>query len=144
MLRCLDELVRCRICLVHGDYSPKNVLIGSSGLWVLDFEVAHIGNPIFDVAFMLHHLVMKAIHLDAISHTLMHCADTFVRSYSGAGGFPIAEDALVRHIGALLLARVHGNSVTTYLTPAEADRVSTLGAAAIRSSRGTITELWPS
>ena len=38
------------VCLVHGDYSPKNVLVGD-GLWVIDFEVAHFGDPAFDLAF---------------------------------------------------------------------------------------------
>ena len=51
-----------RCCLVHGDFSPKNVLVGTGGRWVIDFEVAHYGNPVFDVAFMLNHLFLKAIH----------------------------------------------------------------------------------
>lgn len=34
-------------CLVHGDYSPKNILVGATGVWVVDFEVAHFGDPVF-------------------------------------------------------------------------------------------------
>lgn len=50
--QCAEELLTRRDCFVHGDYSPKNVLVGSEGLIVLDFEVAHFGAAVFDVAFM--------------------------------------------------------------------------------------------
>ena len=55
-----------RLCLVHGDYSPKNVMVsptdGGPSAFLLDFEVVHLGNPVFDLAFMLNHLTLKAIH----------------------------------------------------------------------------------
>ena len=51
------------VCVVHGDYSPKNVLVGRrTALWVIDWEVAHRGDPAFDVAFLLNHLLLKSIH----------------------------------------------------------------------------------
>ena len=133
---CLDELVTRQVCVVHGDFSPKNVLIGadagSRGLWVLDFEVAHAGNPVFDVAFLLHHLVMKAVHVAGAGAALHACAQAFVDGYAAAGGLATEESSVVRHTGALLLARVHGKSPTAYLTPPERDRVSALGARAVR------------
>ena len=49
-------------CVVHGDYSPKNVLVGDDGLWVIDWEVVHRGDPAFDLAFLLNHLLLKTIH----------------------------------------------------------------------------------
>src|SRR5260370_576343 len=58
----VDQMLATHRCLVHGDYSPKNVLLGDDGLWVLDFEVGHLGDPVFDVAFLLNHLLLKAIH----------------------------------------------------------------------------------
>ncbi len=60
--------------LVHGDYSPKNIIVAGQSdhrtggapearaAFLLDFEVAHLGNPVFDLAFMLNHLALKAIH----------------------------------------------------------------------------------
>src|SRR6476469_672492 len=56
---------RRRLTLVHGDYSPKNVLIRDDRLVLLDHEVIHWGDPAFDVGFGLTHLLSKAHHLPA-------------------------------------------------------------------------------
>jgi 5-methylthioribose kinase len=142
---CLDELLAEQVCLVHGDFSPKNVLTGGDDLWVLDFEVAHAGNPVFDVAFLLHHLVMKAVHLttrvEGAREQLAACAQGFLDSYASAGGRAGAEESVVRHTGALLLARVHGKSPATYLTTDEADEVSRLGARAVRGEVPRVRDL---
>jgi aminoglycoside phosphotransferase (APT) family kinase protein len=143
ILACLDELVDRRTCLVHGDFSPKNVLVGPEAVWVLDFEVAHIGNPIFDLAFMLHHLVMKGVHNPEAAPALLAGAHAFTDAYACSGGDRIDEAALLRHVGALLLARVYGQSVTSYLTPRDSDRVSTLGTAALRDTLEELADLWP-
>lgn len=144
---CLAELLGPAICLVHGDFSPKNVLVAADGsrhgLWVLDFEVAHAGNPVFDVAFMLHHLVMKAVHLPAVSAQLRSCAEVFSETYASEGGLATDAAAVVRHTGALLLARVHGKSPAAYLSPAGARQVSELGARAVTGRAETLGDLWP-
>ena len=57
----VDELRDARICLVHGDYAPKNILIGRDGAWMLDAEVAHVGNPVFDLAFFLAFPLLTAL-----------------------------------------------------------------------------------
>ena len=51
------------LTLVHGDYSPKNVLVHHDQLVLLDYEVAHWGDPAFDVGFALTHLLSKAHHI---------------------------------------------------------------------------------
>lgn len=144
---CLDELLGSPTCLVHGDFSPKNVLIAAEGarkgLWVLDFEVAHAGNPVFDVAFMLHHLVMKAVHVPRARPDLRTCAEVFVEAYAGCGGSATDESVVCRHTGALLLARVHGKSPAAYLTEAEARTVSKLGESAVTGAVETLSGLWP-
>jgi Phosphotransferase enzyme family len=149
---CLAELLSRQTCLVHGDFSPKNVLVGQDSdagtLWVLDFEVAHAGNPVFDVAFLLHHLAMKAIHLGAgmpsAPARLRSCAEAFLACYAEAGGPATDEDQVVRHTGALLLARVHGKSPTAYLTTDGAAAVSGLGARAVRGElAGGVAALFP-
>lgn len=147
VLACLDELLAERRCLVHGDFSPKNVLTGGdSGVWVLDHEVAHAGNPVFDVAFLLHHLVLKAVHLgsrDATAPRRVHaCARAFVDTYAAAGGPATRADVVVRHTGALLLARVHGKSPAAYLTSDEAGRVSQVGSQAVRGELASVDDLF--
>ncbi|GAA2756040.1 phosphotransferase [Actinopolymorpha rutila] len=150
VLGCLDELLTRPSCLVHGDFSPKNVLVDPAGavggLWVLDHEVAHAGNPVFDVAFMLHHLVMKSVHLadrPDVAARLVRCAEAFRTVYAEAGGLAVDEEAVVRHTGALLLARVHGKSPAAYLTGEEAAAVSALGARAVVGGLGGVADLFP-
>ncbi|MGH7995581.1 MAG: phosphotransferase [Opitutaceae bacterium] len=57
-----SRLERTRLCLVHGDFSPKNLLVGRGRVVLLDSEVACYGDPAFDVAFLLHHLCLKALY----------------------------------------------------------------------------------
>src|SRR5205085_211857 len=51
------------VALVHGDFSPKNILVRSNKLVLLDHEVIHFGDPAFDLGFSLTHLLSKANHL---------------------------------------------------------------------------------
>ncbi len=59
----VERLLATRQALVLGDWSPKNLLVYPDNVLALDFEVAHCGDPAFDVAFLLSHLVMKSVHL---------------------------------------------------------------------------------
>lgn len=140
---CRDELLQVRRCLVHGDYAPKNVLVGRSGAWVVDFEVAHIGNPVFDFAFMLHHLVMKSIHLPQARPELRAAIHRFWEAYGREGSLGVTEADAVRHTGALLLARVFGKSPTAYLTDADKAVVTAVGTAAVRGAVGRLDDLVP-
>jgi aminoglycoside phosphotransferase (APT) family kinase protein len=104
--------------LVHGDYSPKNVLVHAGGIWVLDHEVAHWGDPVFDLAFMLNHLLIKAfIFSDARYRDL---ARTFLDAY---GPDPRLEARTMSHVAVLMLARVDGKSPLAYLTEEQRRRI---------------------
>jgi 5-methylthioribose kinase len=102
-----------RQALVHGDYSPKNVLIHNERLILLDFEVIHWGDPAFDVGFALAHLISKAHHLR--EHRFAKAATLFYDHFST---YPHA----VHHTLGCLLARVAGRSTLEYLTPGERAR----------------------
>jgi aminoglycoside phosphotransferase (APT) family kinase protein len=56
----VERLESTHQCLVHGDFSPKNMLIHQDRLVLLDCEVAWYGDPAFDVAFLLNHLLLKS------------------------------------------------------------------------------------
>jgi aminoglycoside phosphotransferase (APT) family kinase protein len=110
-----------QLCLVHGDYSPKNVLIHQGKLIVLDFEVMHFGDPAFDLGFGLTHLLSKANHLPACRRRFAEAALGFWKAYQGT---PMLGDAglegrAVRHALGCLLARVDGRSPLEYLSPDE-------------------------
>lgn len=100
-----------RTHLVHGDYSPKNVLVRPGPeITVLDWEVACAGDPAFDVAFLLAHLVAKSVHRPADADRLDAAAAAFLAAYG-----PVDRDWLGRLLGALLLARTDGLSPLGYL-----------------------------
>lgn len=102
-----------RCALVHGDYSPKNILADGSDVVILDFEVAHWGDPRFDVAFCLTHLILKSaihgLHKPAFEQAIA----AFLRAYE-VDGLHIVDADLARIVGCLLLARLHGKSPVEY------------------------------
>lgn len=104
--------------LVHGDYSPKNVLVRNGRLVLLDHEVIHWGDPCFDVGFAMTHFLSKAHHLPAHRSPFLDAARKFA---SGLPAELIAERG-VRHALACLLARVSGRSPLEYLDDAERAR----------------------
>ncbi len=129
VLACVEELETSRSCLVHGDFSPKNILAGADGFWVLDFEVAHAGAPVFDVAFLVTHLVLKAIVRPVQATAYGRAAALFLDAYLGSAppGLRWEATALARHAACLLLARVDGRSPAAYLESPHRDTVRALG-----------------
>jgi 5-methylthioribose kinase len=134
-----DRMLANRRCLVHGDYSPKNVLVGDEHCWVLDFEVAHFGDPAFDLAFMLNHLMLKAIHRPQTAAEYEACACAFWDTYRVAVPADLVDEAYVLgHVGCLMLARVDGKSPAEYLTESERTIARTVGE---RLLSGTVRQL---
>jgi 5-methylthioribose kinase len=137
------ELLANRLCLVHGDYSPKNVLVGETGsVCLLDFEICHFGHPAFDPAFMLTHLLLKSQHLPQAASAFTDLAALFWDSYRcrlGGWLMPDQESITVRCLGGLLLARVDGKSPAEYLTDhAARRRVLDLGRRLLCDASGTV------
>ena len=114
----IDETRQHRVCLVHGDYSPKNVLIRAGRLVLLDHEVVHFGEPAFDLGFSLTHLLSKAHYLPAQRRSFLSAARLYWRTYLHAAA-PFHQTAdfesrVVRHTLACSLARVAGRSTLEY------------------------------
>ncbi len=119
--------------LVHGDYSPKNILVHHDKLVLLDHEVIHFGDPAFDLGFSLTHLLSKGHHLASLRPAFRAAAGAYWAAYLDAlvdvpwrAGL---EGRAVRHTLGCLLARVCGRSPLEYLTPGEREtqRVVVLG-----------------
>lgn len=114
-----ERLANASLCLVHGDFSPKNILIREDRLVVLDCEVAWFGDPAFDVSFLLNHLYLKSLHLPAQRGQLFALAAAFWEAYVEAlGASRVSEVAphVARLLLMLMLARVDGKSPAEYLT----------------------------
>lgn len=134
----LIEQTRARsITLVHGDYSPKNILVHNSKLILLDHEVIHFGDPAFDLGFSLTHLLAKANHnldpLSDLSPRFEAAAQQYWQTYtqmllakesgrkSGGNAVDLYRHAeigsfAVSHTLACLLARIDGRSPLEYLS----------------------------
>jgi fructosamine-3-kinase len=114
-----------RVTLVHGDYSPKNVLVYQDRLILLDHEVVHFGDPAFDLGFSMTHLLSKVHHLPAHRATLLEAARHYWTAYSNAANkvlTPHLEARAVRNTLGCLLARVAGRSTLEYLDEIERAR----------------------
>ncbi|MGH9353062.1 MAG: phosphotransferase family protein [Terriglobia bacterium] len=123
----ISDSWQIRTSLTHGDYSPKNMLVRGGKIFLIDFEVAHWGDPAFDSAFLLNHLLLKAFHRPERLPLYAVAARQFWESLTSnlkdanTEGF---EGMTLRHLGALMLARIDGKSPVEYLTDEQVrDRV---------------------
>jgi len=130
-----DELEVARTCLVHGDYSPKNVLVSPPdapfGSWMLDAEVAHVGDPALDVAYFSTHLACKGVARPEFAVSLDGARHAFEDAYRTQSDL-VAVDRWDRHTGAILAARVRGVSRANYLSPEQEDFVLGLAIGLVR------------
>jgi aminoglycoside phosphotransferase (APT) family kinase protein len=109
---------------VHGDVSPKNILIGPDGPVLLDAECAWYGDPAFDLAFCLTHLLLKSVWNRAATRRYAACYDVFVQTYLAEVAWEPSAELEYRAatlLPALLLARIDGKSPVEYIV-SEADR----------------------
>src|ERR1700728_472453 len=124
-----------RSALVHGDYSPKNILADGPRIVLLDWEVAHWGDPRFDVAFCLSHLLLKARRRNADEQALNSAASQFLAGYAETGP-AMLDDALYPIAGCLLLARLDGDSPVEYLADLDTASVRQLARSFLRGEAG--------
>ncbi len=111
----IDELEGDKTTIVHGDFSPKNIMVGmDEQVYILDFEVTHVGNPVFDLAFLLAHLLCKLFRTDEAleEKLLIASAERFVSAYVGVREI---SQSLPLHTALIALARVEGKSPVNYL-----------------------------
>jgi aminoglycoside phosphotransferase (APT) family kinase protein len=109
-----------RHCLVHGDVSPKNILVGAEGPIFLDAECAWYGDPAFDLAFCLNHMLLKCIWVPDARAGFMRCFDALASAYlSRMADAPALEERAATLLPGLLLGRIDGKSPVEYLDEAE-------------------------
>ncbi|MCL2639812.1 MAG: phosphotransferase, partial [Phycisphaerales bacterium] len=125
------KILATQHCLIHGDYSPKNIfLVPDDGqaptensklhLMILDFEVAFFGHAAFDVATLINHFLLKGFMHHKKWRPFMMMADNFWQTYRNTAAPELvnATDDIGGHLlGALMLARVDGKSPAEYLLP---------------------------
>jgi aminoglycoside phosphotransferase (APT) family kinase protein len=124
-LEALVEVTRTtRRVLVHGDFSPKNILVGPAGPVILDAECAWYGDPAFDLAFVLNHLLLKGAWQPQWRDRYLTAFVALVSAYIEHVAWepPAALEARTAALlPGLMLGRIDGKSPVEYLT-ADADR----------------------
>jgi aminoglycoside phosphotransferase (APT) family kinase protein len=113
-----------KLTLVHGDVSPKNILIGPDGPIFLDAECAWYGDPAFDLAFCLNHMLLKCLWMRWAAARLLGLFDILAQSYLAGVNWEssgLMERRTARLLPGLFLARVDGKSPVEYVT-AEGDK----------------------
>jgi len=121
----VDRLRSTALALVHGDWSPKNLLVSGDRLIILDWEVACFGDPAFDAAFLLNLLYLKSLYNSRDLPRYLELTRVFRATY-GRETFPLDAD-LDRRIRRLtlllLLARIDGKSPVEYIADPLAKQV---------------------
>lgn len=116
-----------RLVMIHGDVSPKNIVLGPNGPVILDAECACIGDPAFDLVFCLNHFLLKCIWTPGTKDGFLACFDAMASAYLAEVDWEPA-DALEARAASLLpglfLARIDGKSPAEYITDkADKDKV---------------------
>jgi aminoglycoside phosphotransferase (APT) family kinase protein len=146
--RIAKETLQTEIVLVHGDLSPKNILLGPVGPVILDAETAWYGDPAFDVAFCLNHLLLKCVARPRFADAYLGCFHSLRDAYLSRVSWEHAAELETRAthlLPALLLARVDGKSPVEYLTEPQRLLVRDVALQLIRGSSaqlGVIAQTW--
>lgn len=122
--------------LVHGDISPKNLLAGPQGPLILDAECAWYGEPAFDAAFCLCHLLAKCLWRPASQADFLACFDAFSAAYLEGVSWENTDNVearITRLLAAIMLARVDGKSPLEYLGEHDRERMRTFAKARVLS-----------
>ena len=105
--------------LIHGDISPKNILVKNKTPIFLDAECATYGDPAFDIAFCLNHLMLKKIKLKDSSKVLQKSFDLFIKKYLQNVNWENPKDLekrVSKLLPVLMLSRIDGKSPVEYIT----------------------------
>ncbi|HEY1831419.1 MAG TPA: phosphotransferase [Acidimicrobiales bacterium] len=127
-------------CLVHGDFTPKNVLVSTDEVVIVDWEVIHTGDGSFDLATMTAHLLLKSLRDGAMGDrtSVLASVSKLWAAYDG----PACRQRALRHTGAVMLARIYGKSQVEYLASTAArERVHAVGRRALEGGCGDIEDL---
>jgi len=141
----VDRTANSRLALVHGDVSPKNILVSNADDHpvLLDAECAWFGDPAFDAAFCINHLVLKSFHVPKIRDQLHSAATDFMAVWKKAlpaSEQEAAESRAASLLPCLMLARVDGKSPVEYLSETSREAVRRASLPLIRLPPHTIAE----
>src|ERR1700757_5239625 len=140
-----ETTAHTKLTLIHGDVSPKNILVGPAGPVFIDAECAWFGDPAFDLAFCLNHLLLKCLWVPWVASLLLTGFDRLREAYLDGVDWE-ARAAIDRRTAELLpglfLARIDGKSPVEYLTEEhDKDRVRRVARALLADPPDRLAEI---
>jgi aminoglycoside phosphotransferase (APT) family kinase protein len=140
----VNSLYACEQVLVHGDVSPKNILLRGDTPILLDAECATMGDACFDLAFCMNHFLLKAIHRPDHQAVLLAAVGALWEAYVPHIVWEDAASVEARTtvlLPMLMLARVDGKSPVEYLNIPAQEAVRQLAIPAIVSPGSRLDHL---
>ncbi len=143
--RLAERTLQTKRTVVHGDVSPKNILVGPNGPVFLDAECAWWGDPAFDLAFCLNHLLLKCVAAPQASADLLACYSALAKAYLTRVDWEAAEAVEARAaslLPGLFLARIDGKSPVEYIVDDDLkDKVRRAARTLLRSNPARLEEI---
>ena len=139
-----NQLYAADEILIHGDVSPKNIIMKGGRPYILDAECATMGDASFDVAFCLNHFILKSIHVRSRCKDYLEFCIAFWNGYSRSVTWESADglqSRVARLVPMLMLGRIDGKSPVEYLSGDNQDLVRRMATKLIRDPKPTISEL---
>ena len=118
----IERLMKEKQTLIHGDFSPKNIMVTDRKACILDFEVAHFGHASFDLAFFANHFLLKSIWNKKLRDSFLNMLKLMMDLYFSEVSFTdpvVLEKQTIELLALMLLARVDGKSPVEYLNEEE-------------------------
>jgi 5-methylthioribose kinase len=122
-----------RGALVHGDVQAGNVLLAARGPVLLDAEIAHVGDPAFDVGTLIAHLLLPAVARGAAAGATAAIAAAWEgyaaahREHAAGAPCPVFAD-VSRYAAIEMLRRTIGAARVAAVAEAAASRAVLAGA----------------
>jgi 5-methylthioribose kinase len=116
--RMIEEMFATQVCLVHADFSPKNILITNGEVALVDFETGHFGDPAFDLGFFLSHLLLKTVLFAQRRDEFLGLAREFLTCYFaevGDLGTIELQRRTISHLAGCMWSRIDATSRVDYL-----------------------------
>ena len=135
------RLAATRECLVHGDFSPKNILVNGGRMVLLDCEVAWYGDPAFDLAFLLNHFFLKALLHAPQEPGFRSMISAFWTAYQTTRRTPELGARVAHLLLMLMLARVDGKSPVEYLDAPRQELVRDFVRTQLQAAHRSVSDL---
>ena len=105
--------------VIHGDFTPKNILVSKTEQIILDAEVANYGDPVFDIISLINHLIIKLIYVKKNKKLFINALKKSFNDYFSNVTWEDKQIIVKRSLSLIplmILARIDGKSPAEYLT----------------------------